>query len=70
MIDSERQLSRKIVNEKMRSVLKRSNYIIPKQFLLIDAILTLPKTSLEKEYQRRIIIINIVTAYCGVKKGS
>jgi len=40
----------------------------PEQLLLINAVLTLPETSLEKEYQRRIAAINAVTAYCGVEK--
>jgi hypothetical protein len=42
----------------------------PEHLLLIDAILTLPETSLEKEYQRKIAAINAITAYCGVKKGT
>ncbi|KFX89146.1 hypothetical protein V490_07203 [Pseudogymnoascus sp. VKM F-3557] len=41
----------------------------PEQLLLIDAVLTLPKTSLEKECQRRITAINTVTAYCSVEEG-
>ncbi|KAF4634344.1 hypothetical protein G7Y89_g3764 [Cudoniella acicularis] len=49
VIDSERQLSGKVVDEDMRGVLERSDQITPEQPLLIDAILTLPKTSLEKE---------------------
>lgn len=40
----------------------------PKHLLLIDAILTLPKTSLDREMQRRVTAINAVTAYCGVKE--
>jgi hypothetical protein len=58
-----------MVDEDVRSVLKRSNYMTPEHFLLINAILTLPKTSLKKKYQRRIAAINTVTAYCDVKKG-
>jgi Protein of unknown function (DUF3435) len=41
----------------------------PEQLLLIDAILTLPKTLLEKELQRRIVAIHAVTAYCSVEEG-
>jgi len=48
--------------------LERSDYITPEHLFLIDAVLTLPKTSLEKEYQRRITAINAVTAYYSVKK--
>ena len=36
----------------------------------MDAILTLPETSIEAEYQRRIAAINAVTAYCGVEEGT
>jgi hypothetical protein len=39
------------------------------QLLLIDAILTVPETSPEKELQRRIAAIHAVTAYCGVEEG-
>jgi len=41
----------------------------PEQLLLIDSILTLPETTFEREYQRRIAAINAVTAYCGVEEG-
>ena len=63
MIDSERQLSGKVVNEDTRDVLERLGQVPPEHLCLIDAILTLPKTSLEKEYRRRIAAINAVTAY-------
>jgi len=36
--------------------------------LLIDAILTLPETSLENENQRRIAAVNAITAYYGVEE--
>jgi len=49
VIDSERQLSGKVVDEDTREALERSDQMTPEQLLLIDAILTLPKTSLEKE---------------------
>lgn len=70
VIDSERQLSGKVIDEKVRSALERSDYMTSEQLILIDAILTLPETSLEKEYQRRIAAINAVTAYCGVEEGT
>jgi hypothetical protein len=69
VIDSERQLSGKVVDEEVRSVLKRSKDITPEHLILIDAIMTLPETSIEKELQRRIAGINAVTAYCGVEEG-
>lgn len=69
VIDSERQLSGKVVDAEVRVVLERSDVMTPEQLLLIDAILTLPETSLEKECQRRVAAINAVTAYCGVEEG-
>jgi hypothetical protein len=39
------------------------------QLLLIDAILSLPETSLEKECQQRIAAIHAVTVYCSVEEG-
>jgi hypothetical protein len=69
VIDSERQLSGKVVHEETREALQRSYQMTPEQLLLIDSILTLPETSLEKEHQRRITAINAVTVYCGVEEG-
>jgi hypothetical protein len=51
VIDSERQLSGKMVDEEMRSALKRFDYMTSERLILIDAILTLPETSVEKECQ-------------------
>jgi hypothetical protein len=69
VIDSERQLSGKVVDEDTRGALERLEQMTPEQLLLIDAILTLPETTFEKECQRRIAAINAVTAYCGVEEG-
>jgi hypothetical protein len=49
VIDSERQLSGKVVDEEVLGALERSDYITPEQLNLIDAVLTLPETSIEKE---------------------
>ena len=68
VIDSERQLSGKVVDKDTRGALERSDQMTPEQLLLIDAILTLPETSPEKELQRRITAIHAVTAYCGVEE--
>ena len=70
VINSERQLSRKVIDEDTRDVLERSDQLTPEHLLLIDAILTLPETSFENESRRRIIVINTITAYYGVKEGS
>jgi hypothetical protein len=69
VIDSERQLSGKVVDEDTRSALERSDQMTPEQLLLIDAILTLPEVTPEKELQRRITVIHAVTAYCSVEEG-
>ena len=37
--------------------------------LMIDTIMMLPETSIEREVQRRIAVINAVIAYYGVKEG-
>ena len=69
VIDSERQLSGKVVDEDMRDALEQSDQVTPEHLLLIDAILTLPETSLENENRRRIAAVNAITAYCGVEEG-
>ncbi|KAH8587036.1 hypothetical protein B0O99DRAFT_699067 [Bisporella sp. PMI_857] len=69
VIDSERQLAGKVVDEDTRDALAQSDQVTPEHLLLIDAILTLPETSLENEYQRRIAAVNAITAYCGVEEG-
>ncbi|KAJ6085804.1 hypothetical protein N7499_005433 [Penicillium canescens] len=48
VIDSERQLSGKMVDEEVKYI------------TLIDTVLTIPGTTVKKEYKRRIAIINIV----------
>lgn len=69
VIDSERQLLGKVVDEDTRGALERSDQMTPEQLLLIDAILTLPETLPERELQQRIAAIHAVTAYCGVEEG-
>jgi hypothetical protein len=69
VIDSERQLSGKVVDEDTRDALEQSDQVTLEHLLLIDAILTLPETSLENENRQRIAAINAITAYCGVEEG-
>jgi hypothetical protein len=69
IIDSERQLSGKVVDEETRDALERSDQLTPEHLILIDAILTLPETSVENETRRRIKAITAVTAYCSVEEG-
>jgi hypothetical protein len=70
VIDSERQLSGKVVDEDVKSALEETEYMTPEHLALIDAILTLPGRTWEEEQQRRINAINAVTKYCGVEEGS
>jgi hypothetical protein len=42
----------------------------PEYLRLIDTIMTLPETLLDKEIQRRIMAINIITVYYGVEEGT
>jgi hypothetical protein len=69
VIDSKQQLSRKVVDKDTRDALERSDQVTLEHFLLIDAILTLPKTSLENENQQRIVAVNAITAYCSIEEG-
>ncbi|EDN07509.1 predicted protein [Histoplasma mississippiense (nom. inval.)] len=69
VIDSERQLSGKVVDEDVRSALERSGYMTPEQMIMIDAVLTLPPKTPEAELQRRITAIHTVSAYCGAEEG-
>lgn len=69
MIDSERQLAGKVVDEEVIEALQRNGYMTPQHMMLIDTILTIPGTTVEAEYQRRIAAINAVVAFCDVEEG-
>jgi hypothetical protein len=69
VIDSERQLSGKAVDEEVRSLLEQLENMTLEHLLLIDTIMTLPETTPEEELRRKIAAINAVTAYCGVEEG-
>ena len=69
VIDLERQLARKLVDAKVMGALERKGFMPPQQMLMIDTILSLPGTTLEAEYERRIYAINAVAAFCGVEEG-
>jgi hypothetical protein len=70
VIDSERQLSGKVVDEEVIDALERTGYMTLQHMTLIDTILTMPGTTIEKEYQRRIAAINAVIAFCDAEEGS
>ena len=55
--------------EDVVSALERPENRTPEYVLLIDAIMTLPATSLEEEIQRRITAINAITTYCRVEEA-
>ncbi|KAL4864787.1 hypothetical protein BDV12DRAFT_200775 [Aspergillus spectabilis] len=64
VIDSERQLSRKMVDEEVKVALERTGYMTPQHMTLIDTVLTIPRTTVDKEYERRIASISAVVAVC------
>lgn len=68
VINNKRQLSRKVVNEDVRSVLEQTENITFKHLCFIDTIMTFPKTTLENKIQLRITAINAITAYCRVEE--
>ncbi|KAL4758475.1 uncharacterized protein BDW70DRAFT_141802 [Aspergillus foveolatus] len=70
VIDSERQLSGKLLDSEVKGALERTGYMTPQHMILIDTILTAPGSTVEKEYQRRIAAINAVIAFCDVEEGS
>ncbi|KAF7169343.1 hypothetical protein CNMCM6106_004230 [Aspergillus hiratsukae] len=70
VIDSERQRAGKVVDEEVMGALERTGYMTPQHMILIDTILTMPGSTVEKEYRRRISAINAVIAFCDVEEGS
>jgi hypothetical protein len=70
VIDPVRQLAGgKLVDTKVMDALEQRGSMPPQQKLMIDAILTVPGTTLEAEQQRRVNAINAVIAFCGVEEG-
>ncbi|RAL06608.1 DUF3435 domain-containing protein [Aspergillus homomorphus CBS 101889] len=69
-IDSERQLAGKVVDEEVMGALERTGFMTPQHMILIDTILAMPGSTVEKEYQRRIAAINAVITFCDVEEGS
>ncbi|CAG7956785.1 unnamed protein product [Penicillium salamii] len=70
VVDSERQLSGKVVDEEVLVALERTGYVTPQHMTLIDTVLTMPGTTIEKEYERRIAAINAVIAVCDAEEGA
>ncbi|ODM15795.1 hypothetical protein SI65_08635 [Aspergillus cristatus] len=69
VIDLERQLAGKLVGTKVMGALEQKGFMPPQQMMMIDAILTMPGTTLEAQHRRRINAINAVTGFCGVEEG-
>jgi hypothetical protein len=69
VIDLERQLAGKLVNTKMMDTLAHKSSMAPQHLAVIDALLTMPGTTLEAECQRWIAAINALTAFCPVEEG-
>ncbi|KFZ23392.1 hypothetical protein V502_02134 [Pseudogymnoascus sp. VKM F-4520 (FW-2644)] len=59
----------KVIDKDVWGAPERPDHMTPEHLLLINAVFTLPETSLEREHQRRITAVNTVTAYCGVEEG-
>lgn len=70
VIDSERQLAGKIVDEEVIGVLERTGYMSLQHMMLIDTVLAMPGTTIEGEIQRRIDAINAIIAFCDVEEGA
>jgi hypothetical protein len=70
VIDSERQLSGKMVDAEVKVALERTGYMTPQHMTLIDTVLTMPGTTTEEEYGRRIAAINAVVAVCDAEEGA
>ena len=69
VIDLERQLAGKLVDTKVMDTLEHKSFMPPQHLMVIDATLTMPGTTFEAEYQRRINAINAMTAFCPVEEG-
>lgn len=49
VIDSERQLSEKMVDEEVMGALQRTGYMMPQHMTLIDTVLIMPGKTIEEE---------------------
>ncbi|KAL4748723.1 hypothetical protein BDW72DRAFT_205428 [Aspergillus terricola var. indicus] len=69
VINVKRQLAGKLVNTKVMNTLEHKSSMAPQHLAVINALLTMPGTTLEAECQRRIDAINALTAFCPVEEG-
>ncbi|KAJ6000886.1 hypothetical protein N7481_001295 [Penicillium waksmanii] len=70
VIDSERQLSGKMVDAEVKVALESTGYMTPQHMTLIDTVLTMPGATTDEEYERRITAINAVIAVCDAEEGA
>lgn len=70
VIDSEQQFAGKLVDEEMMDALEWTSYMTPQHMILIDTVLTMPGSTIKKEYQHQIAVINAVIAFCDVEERS
>ena len=70
VIDSEQQLAGKLVDEEVMGALEWTSYMTPQHIILIDTVLTMLGSTVEKENQHQIVAINAVIAFCDVEEGS
>lgn len=70
VIDSERQLPGKMVDEEFKIALENTGYMTPQHMALIDTVLAMPGATTEKEYERRIAAINAVIAACYAEEDA
>ncbi|KAF9884370.1 hypothetical protein FE257_001826 [Aspergillus nanangensis] len=69
VIDLERQLTGKLVDTKIMGALEQKSSMPPQHLRVIDTILTIPGTTLETEYRRRIDAIAAMMAFCPAEEG-
>ncbi|KAL3428722.1 hypothetical protein BDV09DRAFT_203994 [Aspergillus tetrazonus] len=62
--EKQRQQTGKLVNTKVMNTLEYKSSMAPQYLAVIDALLTMPGSTLEAEYQRQIDAINALTAFC------
>jgi hypothetical protein len=60
----ERQLSRLKLSQDVKTILNQNDEMPPLQKRLAETVITLPGTTIDKEFRRRNAAIDAVAAYC------
>jgi hypothetical protein len=50
VINCERQLTRKLLDDEVKGALEQTGYITPQHIILLDNILSMPGATIKKEY--------------------